>query len=401
MFVGRERELDLLNGLLRRGGASLVIVRGRRRVGKSTLIQVFGKKAERFFEFQGIPPRDGITRQDQLRAFSEQLARHTGLPVMNFDGWPQALALLANQVRDEQTVILIDEISWIACHDKDFAGNLKIAWDTEFKKKRQVILILCGSVSSWIDRNILNNTGFAGRVSLQIDLQPLSLYHCNLFWGKRKSRISSLEKLKILSVTGGVPRYLEEVDTTETADTVIKRLCFEPEGILFLEFNQIFSAIFSRRADAYADILRILAAGAHSLSEIACLSGTERGGLLSGYLADLELSGFIRKDAVYQPGGNIKTRLYKFRLSDNYSRFYLRYIEKNILLSSRDFTKGTHRCLPLSDGMLSLACNSKIWCWTIFILYFTFCILILLLLSAPRRFSSVRRCVMRPVKLIY
>lgn len=327
MFIGRERELNLLKGLLRKNGSSLAIVRGRRRIGKSTLIEKFGGTAERFLEFQGLPPREGITQLDQLRTFSEQLARQTGLPVMGFEGWPQALALLANQVHDEQTVILFDEISWFAGNEKDFAGNLKIAWDTEFKKKKQVVLVLCGSVSSWIDQNILNNTGFVGRISLQIDLQPLSLYYCNLFWGKSTARISSLEKLKILSVTGGVPRYLEEIDTTESAEATIKRLCFEPEGMLFLEFDQIFSAIFTRRAGAYAEILRILSSGSHGLTEIAKESGNERSGHLSSYLADLELSGFIRKDTVYIPGNARKTRLQRYRLADNYTRFYLRYIE--------------------------------------------------------------------------
>ena len=84
-------------------------------------------------EFQGLPPREGITKKDQLNAFSEQLARQTSLPKLDLESWYQALSLLNNVIKDEKTVILLDEISWMAIRDKDFAGQLKIAWDTDFK----------------------------------------------------------------------------------------------------------------------------------------------------------------------------------------------------------------------------------------------------------------------------
>jgi len=327
MFVGRNLEIKLLTDLFDLKKATIAVCRGRRRIGKSTLIQHFGNKARTFLEFQGLPPREGITNKDQLNAFSEQLARQTSLPRLKLDSWYQAFSLLNGIIKNEKTVILLDEISWMAVKDKDFAGQLKIVWDTELKKKSKLILVLCGSVTSWIDKNILNSTGFMGRVSLEIALDELGLSHCNRFWGKRADRIDAKEKLKILAVTGGVPRYLEEINTNLSAEENIKRMCFTKEGILFSEFNRIFSDIFSRQAPSYEKIVSILAKGHKSLSEIASQLKKERNGHISRYLNDLTVSGFIAKDTVYKPGQKSRSRLCKYRLKDNYLRFYLKYIE--------------------------------------------------------------------------
>ncbi|OPX38900.1 MAG: hypothetical protein B1H12_01190 [Desulfobacteraceae bacterium 4484_190.2] len=327
MFVGRNLEIKLLTDLFDLKKATIAVCRGRRRIGKSTLIQHFGNKARTFLEFQGLPPREGITNKDQLNAFSEQLARQTSLPRLKLDSWYQAFSLLNGIIKSEKTVILLDEISWMAVKDKDFAGQLKIVWDTELKKKSKLILVLCGSVTSWIDKNILNSTGFMGRVSLEIALDELGLSHCNRFWGKRADRIDAKEKLKILAVTGGVPRYLEEINTNLSAEENIKRMCFTKEGILFSEFNRIFSDIFSRQAPSYEKIVSILAKGHKSLSEIASQLKKERNGHISRYLNDLTVSGFIAKDTVYKPGQKSRSRLCKYRLKDNYLRFYLKYIE--------------------------------------------------------------------------
>jgi AAA+ ATPase superfamily predicted ATPase len=159
MFIGRDKEFQQLTDLFSKTGSSLVVCRGRRRIGKSTLIEQFAKTASRFYQFQGLPPREAIGMREQLTAFSGQLSAQTGLPKMSIESWPQAFSFLASQIGNERTVLLLDEISWMAIGAPDFAGYLKIAWDTEFKKKSRLVLVLCGSVSSWLERNILNNLG--------------------------------------------------------------------------------------------------------------------------------------------------------------------------------------------------------------------------------------------------
>ena len=117
------------------------------------------------------------------------------------------------------------------------------------------MLIICGSVSSWIEKNILSNTGFLGRISIDLVLEELPLIDCLKFWRKTKERLSPYEFFKVLSVTGGVPKYLEEILPEQSAETNIQRLCFKPQGLLFREFEQIFSDLFSRRSALYKKII--------------------------------------------------------------------------------------------------------------------------------------------------
>jgi uncharacterized protein len=178
-FIGRQNELAQLHRAARLTKATLVVCRGRRRIGKSTLIERFGEEFEHFYEFQGFAPREEIANEHQLENFSRQLATQQGLPTLQLQNWHEAFALLARLTQNQKALIFFDEISWMASKDKDFVGQLKIAWDTQFKKNKKLILVLCGSVSSWIDKNILNSADFLGRVSLSLDLHELPLNRCN------------------------------------------------------------------------------------------------------------------------------------------------------------------------------------------------------------------------------
>jgi uncharacterized protein len=230
----------------------------------------------------------------------------------------------------------------MAMGDSDFPGHVKAAWDNQFSQHTRLILVLCGSVSSWIQANILNNTGFAGRCSWNLHLPPLALPACNIFW--RGKKVAASEKLKVLSVTGGVPKYLEEVDPSQTAEQNIERLCFRPGGILFNEFGQIFHDIFSRRAETYRDIVATLIEGAKSVSEISHALKQKRGGSLNAAIEDLELAGFLRKEVSFNPAtGNNLSRTIRYRIRDNYLRFYLKYIEP----SAEQVLKGLYRKTPL------------------------------------------------------
>jgi len=326
MFVGRKEELKSLEALLRKKTPSLVTCRGRRRIGKSTLIREFAKRADRLIAIEGLPPRIGLSNSDQLKAFSLQLAQQTAIPTVELINWPQAFQLLASAVRDEWTVILLDEISWLGGFDPDFPGYLKTAWDTLFKQHPRLILVLCGSVSAWIAKNILENTGFVGRDSWDILLEELPLCDCNRFWGKAADRIRSYEKLAVLSVTGGVPKYLEELDPAFSADENIRRLCFQREGILFREYDQIFSDVFGKRAEAYKSIVAALVHSSRSLSEISATIGKDRSGHLSRHLDELVQAGFLARDRVFDPKTVRPRRVEKYRLRDNYTRFFLRYV---------------------------------------------------------------------------
>lgn len=330
-FIGRTQERAEFKALLERKSASLVTCQGRRRIGKSRFIAECAREADVFLSFSGLAPREGLGRRDQLAAFAEQLAQQTRVPRVSLESWPAAFQLLESQLpKTGSVVVLLDEISWLSIGDRDFAGHLKTAWDELFSKRRGLILVLCGSVSSWIEENILNSTGFVGRCTWQFHLKPLPLNDCVAFWGKRSSRISAAEKWRMLAVTGGVPGYLEQLLPSKTADENVERLCFNPGGMLFHECRRIFHDIFSRRAETYEAIAATLADGPKTLLGISDALGRERGGTLAEVLHDLELAGFVRRDAFFDPfTGKTRPKEHRYRISDPYLRFHLKYVAPN------------------------------------------------------------------------
>lgn len=327
-FIGRQRELENLNLLLRKKSSSLVVIRGRRRVGKSRLIKEFSK-GKKSWSFIGLPPVPGITKKRQLDAFSAQVAKNLNMPKIQVSDWSEYFEFLGNQSKDQKLVIVLDEISWMGSEDPDFLGQLKNAWDEYFSENPGIILILCGSVSSWIEENILSSTGFVGRISLDMVVDELPIAKCQEFWGAQKKKVYSYEKFKILAVTGGIPKYLEEIIPEQTAEANIQRLCYQSEGLLFREYDQIFSDLFSKRLQTYSNIVRTLSQKALSLDEICEHLQIEKGGSISRYLHHLILAGFISEDGTWNLKSKKTSQLKKFRLRDNYLRFYLKYIEPN------------------------------------------------------------------------
>lgn len=328
-FFGRKKELEALERLRLKNTASLAVIWGRRRIGKSTLVAEF-LKGKKSWSFSGLPPQAHKTHQDEITYFIHEMARNIGMPELKTSDWSEVFWHLGNQAQKENNlVIFFDEISWMGSKDPNFLGYLKTEWDKTFSKHPNLILILCGSVSSWIEENILNSTGFFGRISVKLEVKELSLTDCNQFWGGRDARISAYEKLKILGVTGGVPRYLEEIVPLESAEKNINHLCFRPEGLLYREYTQIFSDLFSKRASTFDKIIRVISDGAKNLDEICALLEIDKSGNISKYLHELVSTGFISEDRTW----NIKNKKYSslklFRLKDNYIRFYLKFIEPN------------------------------------------------------------------------
>lgn len=332
MFHGREEELARLEDLWKKPVASLVTCRGRRRIGKSTLIAEFAKRSgAHFLSFEGRPPRPGISNASQLEAFAERYAVLCGGPLPAFRNWTEAFHHLAAGIHDNRrTVVLLDEISWMGGSAPDFPGDLKTAWDMEFKPHPKLVLVLCGSVSAWISDNILHGTGFAGRRSLDLFLGELPLADCVKFWRKAASRVSDDEILDVLSVTGGVPRYLEELDPSLSADENIRRMAFLPGGILHDDLNRIFGDVFGRSATARRALLAALADGPRSAEELAKQAGKTSNGHLSRTLEELVESGFVAADSGINPATGRPAGIVRYRIRDNYARFYMRCVEPRL-----------------------------------------------------------------------
>ena len=190
-FLGREQELQGLKELLLKNSSSLVVLRGRRRIGKSRLASEFANQFTKYYTFTGLPPSKHPSADAQRSEFRRQM-KEQNIQSYDANDWGDLFTLVAKQSHAGRVLIVLDEITWMAYKDPDFLGKLKIVWDLHFSKNPKLILIVSGSNSAWIEKNLLSSTGFMGRVSHRILLDELPLSVCNKFWDKKESLISAL-----------------------------------------------------------------------------------------------------------------------------------------------------------------------------------------------------------------
>lgn len=328
-FVGRQTELGALTSLREKRSASLIVLKGRRRIGKSRLLEEFARQYKTSYTFSGLVPRKNTTAQIQRDEFVKQFSRQFGKEPLKKEDWGDLFWELSQRIQSGPVLLILDEITWMGSKDEDFLGKLKNSWDLYFNKNDQLILALCGSASAWIEKNILSSTGFLGRESLVLTLEELPLKDCSEFWNSGDDRVSAFEKIKILSVTGGIPRYLENINPSLSAEQNIQKLCFNESGILFEEFEKIFSDLFSTKSEKFKSIVSCLADGVSDQETITKKIGLKKSGDISEYLDDLIKSGFISRDFTWKIDNGKISNLSHYRLKDNYSRFYLKYILPN------------------------------------------------------------------------
>ena len=300
MFYGREDILEDMMSLWGKRVSSLVTCRGRRRIGKSTLVAEFARKSSaRFIRIEGIKPKRGFTNADELQNFAMFLSLQSDATAESYDNWAQAFEALVGQIKDDgRTVVLLDEISWMAHYDPHFPDILKIAWDTMFKKHDRLILVLCGSVSSWIKDNIIDNSAYLGRRSGDFIVGELPLRDCVKFWGAAAENLASRDILDVLSVTGGVPRYLEEINPALSANENIRRMCFTRKSPLREDFDDMFFDVITEQQAFTGQVLRCLADGPRTSAEVASKLGLPKGGNTSAALDRLVEAGLVAQDII-------------------------------------------------------------------------------------------------------
>ena len=328
-FFGREDLLQRLQDLWGKKVSSLVTCRGRRRIGKSTLVERFAKQSKaRFIKIEGLKPESRTTKEDELDAFASQLSSQTTAESSRPADWLRAFIRLSKEIKPrEKTVVLLDEISWMAYGDPLFSATLKIAWDNHFKKHDRLILVVCGSVSAWIKENIIDNSAFYGRRSLDIVVPELPLSECVKFWGDAAERVAVRDIVDVLSVTGGVPRYLEELNPGLSAQENIRKMCFLPKAPLRVDFDEMFADVITRQPRFSSQVIRAIVNGPKSVTEIAKALDVGKGGNITNALTQLVESGMVASDSGKNPGTGADIREGRYRLCDNYARFYLKYIE--------------------------------------------------------------------------
>lgn len=339
---------------MQRKKACIAVVKGRRRIGKSRLIKEFAKDKV-FLPFAGIAPTNTVSAQEQRNSFAGQLSALFNVPTVIYDDWVAVLAALTVQLTHKPTVLLFDEISWMGSQDKTFIPKLKNWWDLVLQDYPNILLVFCGSISTWIEENIINSTAFFGRIALYIDLQELSLAESYAMLRKQGITLSTHDVFKLLSITGGVPWYLEQIEAGQTADENIARLCFRRSGLLVHEFDRIFSDLFEGKGIIYQKIINALCGSMKNLAQLRGDLHYPEGQALGKYLNHLIISGYVTKHYSWsmQTGHIGKQNLY--RLSDNYLRFFLKYIEPNLpKIEKNSFADVTLTALPGFKSLMGL-----------------------------------------------
>ena len=325
IFIGRKNELERLEALHKKKTPNLVVVKGRRRVGKSRLINFFASKhtENRLWDFAGLAPQDGMDDQSQRDQFARQLATHLKLPPFTFQNWTDAFEHLSSHI-SAGDIILFDEISWMGSKDPSFIPKLKAWWD---KQQLPIMVVFCGSVSTWIEENILKSTAFLGRINLTVTLEALPIPDANKLLRISGFQGSDYDAYKLLSILGGIPWYLEQITPGQTADSLIKQLCFEKDSLLVLEFDRIFHDLFNGKGASYKKILDSLKDGTKTLADVRKITAFPHSGTLSSLVEHLIIAGFVQKQNLWSFKTNKPLKQSLYRICDPYMRFYLKIIE--------------------------------------------------------------------------
>lgn len=355
-FIGRSQEIKRLDQLLTKKTSSIVAICGRRRIGKSRLVEEFARHHPFFYSFSGLPPEKNITAQDQRNAFVWQLSKQTSLPNITLNDWADIFQLLANECKQGRIIILLDEITWMAQDDPTFLVKLRDCWETHLKKNPQLILVLCGSVSGWIEKNIISSTGYFGRISLYLTLEELPLTSCNELFEDLGFKRSAWEKLIYLAVTGGVPWYIEQVLPNVSVLENIKQLCFKKEALLVKEYKHIFHDLFGNKSALYEKIVSLLAKGDLEYQKISEQLEYAKGSGLTDYLNDLVVAGYVSTYSSWSlKTTKLSKKLKKYRLTDNYLRFYFRYmLDKMEMINRGRYEDVIVDHLPGFESMMGL-----------------------------------------------
>lgn len=328
-MVARHGERRILEEALGSPQAELVAIYGRRRVGKTFLIrEVFGPSI--CFELVGI--HDGRLTI-QLREFAAALGRTTRAPVASLppSDWHQAFEQLTRVVgarlarHRQKQVVFFDEVPWLASRRSGFLAAFGHFWNRWAERQPGLVVVLCGSAASWMLQKIVRDRGgLHNRVTRRIRVEPFSLADASELLRARGVDLGVYQTTELYIALGGVPHYLAQVRAGESAAQNIDRLCFARDGLLRTEFSNLYASLFDR-ADRHEAVVRALAARRRGLTRKALLAAVAlgSGGAASKVLDELEESGFIMQ----MPRLGRRTRDAVYWLSDEYSLFYLTWIE--------------------------------------------------------------------------
>ncbi len=316
MFLGRDRELSILDELHHSTRPELFVLYGRRRVGKTELLQQFcaRKRAVYFLAAQ-------VREKDNLRAFRDALA--SGLDDalaanIEFADWTAALNVCAEISKQERLVVVLDEFPYLCESTRGLTSQLQRFWDTRGKHSN-LVLVLCGSQVSFMEQEVLaERSPLFGRRTAQRRLEPLEPEAAMAFFPRWKVR----ERALAYSILGGMPAYLRRFDDARSPEENVLRECLRPEGFLFDEVQFLLRSELSQPA-TYNSILAAVARGETKVGDIALAVGVDTTHA-NKYLTTLRELQLVEREVPLTDPDPLRSRRGSYRVADRFLAFHAR-----------------------------------------------------------------------------
>lgn len=317
MFIGRENEMQLLKDLYTSSKFEFLVLYGRRRVGKTSLLQEFSRGKKVIF-FSAQEKNDSLNLADFSKAIQQHFdSNHFG----TFDGWENATEYISNRIGDERLLIIIDEFPFIASENPSIKSILQHTIDHTWKMKN-IFLILCGSSVSFMEKDVMGyKSPLYGRSTAQLEVLPFDYYDSSRFF----PGFSNMDKLIAYGILGGIPCYLENFDDSKSIQKNLEERILRT-GAFLKEEPQVLLRMELREPAVYNSIFEAIASGASRLNDI---SGKihEDSQKCSKYLATLRSIKLIEK--VTPAGEDDSSRKTLYKISDNYFLFWYHFIFKD------------------------------------------------------------------------
>ncbi|HBX52275.1 MAG: ATPase [Bacteroidetes bacterium RIFOXYA12_FULL_35_11] len=326
-IIGRTEEISMMTDLLFNKHPEMLAVIGRRRVGKTYLVRNVYRDYINF-EITGIQQ---ASAKQQLEYFATQLNKISGNKKTTSipESWLEAFFQLSTALEKIKTkkkkVLFFDELPWLASRKSGFLTALGHFWNS-WASKQNIIVVICGSSASWMINKVVHNKGgLHNRITKLINLAPFTLAETKKYLKSRNIKMDHYQTIQLYMAMGGVPHYLKEIKPGLSAAQNIDTICFRKNGLLRDEFDKLYPALFEK-AEKHINIIRALASKWKGLTrtEIITKSKIKDGGSLTRILSELISSGFVSS---YFPFDKKKKETL-YRLTDEYSLFYIHFIEK-------------------------------------------------------------------------
>lgn len=300
LFIGREKEQEQLKDYIGSNQSEFIAVYGRRRVGKTCLIQQVIGNDYAFY----VAGMNRVSMEIQLANFMQGIRKHRpDEPRPHVKTWLEAFIALESYLEslpEGKKIVFIDEMPWMDTPRSNFISGLEHFWNSWASWRDDIKLIVCGSATSWIINNLIKNRGgLHNRVTHKIPLKPFSLRECREFFMAKGFRLSNKQIAECYMVLGGVPFYLEKLNKGEGVAQNIDRLLFDEDGELHDEFQSLYNSLY-KNATNHIKIVTALATKGHGLTRKELIEKTKLSdnGKFSLMLEELQSCGFIRS---YEP----------------------------------------------------------------------------------------------------